>query len=183
MSQTSYTTAIAVAIQGMIGDNSGAKQIESKLNGEASASIPFGCFVVTDGTDHGAKLPSASSGQAFLGPVVHAHAYARTWTDANGVVHGEVDGTGLLPKVEMNVMVRGRIWVPCETAWNVGDPVFVRYTTDGGSPANTQAGQVGNASGTGRTLDLTAKARFVNSGTAPAQGSTKLALIEVDMTA
>jgi hypothetical protein len=187
MSQTSYTTAITNAYAGMIASNAEATLIESGVSTESSASMPFGSMVVYDtgraAGDQSRKLPSASSGQNFMGLVAHSHTYARTWTDASGVVHGEVDGTGLVPKTVLNVMVKGRMWINVETATDVGDPLWIRYTTDGGSPAFTQAGAAGNATGTGRTLDLTAKGRFLTKVSAPAQGSYKLSQVEVDMTA
>lgn len=183
--QTSYSVEPSVAIEGMLSDAS-PKQVETRISTDA-ASIPFGRFVVADaGGDAGeksAKMPSASSGQAFLGPVVSSMSYSPSWTDRDGNVHGDLDADGLVPGAILNVLVKGRIWVPCETGCAVGDPVFVRYTTDGGSPALIKKGAVGNASGTGRTLDLTGKARFLSALSAPAAGATQMAEIEVDMTA
>ena len=186
MSQLSYTDTPAVAFAGMKADGT-EDVVESRISTEATDAIPFGCFVVSDsvsaGFDEAAKMPSASSGQNFLGIVLHSHAYALQWTDLQGNVHGDLTSAGLAPKAMLNVLVKGRCWVNCETAAKPGDPVFVRYTTDGGSPALTQKGQCGNASGTGRTIDMSAKARFLSTLSAPAAGATGLALIEVDMTA
>lgn len=186
MSQLSYADTPAVAFAGMLGDGT-RHVIETRISVEASASIPFGAFVVSDTADGagdaGAKMPSASSGQAFFGPVVHSFDYAPQWTDLQGVTHGDLTSTGLAPKAKLNTLVKGRIWVLAETACAPGDPVWVRYTTDGGSPAWTQQGQVGNATGTGRTIDMSAKARFLTTLAAPAQGAVGLVLLEVDMTA
>jgi hypothetical protein len=185
MSQTSYTTAIPTSYAGMLYDQT-PMVIETGVNTDA-VSIPFGAFVVYDSGrtagDQSRKLPSASSGQNMMGVVVHSHTYGKAWTDSDGNVHGEVDSTGLVVKAVLSVLVKGRIWTKSETASDVGDPVWVRYTTDGGSPAFTQAGFIGNATGTGRTLDQTAKARYLTKQSAPAQGSYVLAAIEVDMTA
>ncbi len=186
MSQTSYgLSTFEAKFAGMLAQLTPAT-IETGISTEASASMPFGSALVYDSVraagDQSCLLPSASSGQPFKGFLLHAHNYGRTWTDSTGAVHGELDATGLVPKATLNVLVKGRIVVKCETAAEVGDPVFVRYTTDGGSPAFTQAGAVGNVTGTGRTLDLTKKARFLTKVTAPAQGSYVLAVIEVDMT-
>ena len=79
MSQTSYALNQSGAYAGMLADGSTAQQVESRINAESSAEIPFGSFVVSGGSvgDAGAILPAASTAKLVLGPVVHSHAYSK----------------------------------------------------------------------------------------------------------
>jgi hypothetical protein len=178
MSQLTYTTTIGKAFAGMLADTS-EMVIETRVNADV-VSIPFGKFVETGGSvgDQGAVL-TVGSGK-ILGPVVHAHNYGRTFTDSSGVVHGELDATGLVPKSVMNVLVKGRIWVLSETAAAVGDPVFVRKDT---GEAGESLGSVANAADEADMIDLTAKARYITSVSSASVAAPVLAIIEVDMTA
>lgn len=173
MSQTSYALNLTASFAGMLADGSTAHQVETRINAEASAEIPFGTFVVTGGSvgDAGAVLPSAGTTKLVLGPVVHSHAYSKG-------DNGELGTSGLKPKTVMNVLVRGRIWVLTETSVAVGDPVFVRYASGAGG---TVLGRVRNATVSSEMIDLTTKARFITSATVTS--TPVLACIEVDMTA
>lgn len=166
MSQTSYSQYQGGPFSGMLADNSG-HEVETGINMEASASIPFGRFVAWKTgapDDKGAKLPAAST-DILKGVVMHAHHYAPVWTDRDSVVHGELDGTGLVPGATLEVLRRGRIYMESETAFAYGDPVFVRYSANGG---NTKLGIALNAADAGHTIDLTSKCRYVSSGLAGA---------------
>lgn len=175
MAQLSYNALIPVAFAGMKADAAIYRDfVESKINAD-SVSIPFGVFVAQGGSigDPGAILP-AGSGAVLLGLLVHAFNYARTWTDSNGT-HGELDSVGLVPGAALNVMVKGRMYVTVEEAVAIGDPVFVRYSANGG---NTQKGAVRKSDDAGHTINL-GKGRFVSSQATPGG----LAIIEIDMTA
>lgn len=167
--QTSYTTNQPIAFPGLKGDAT-LSVVETRINAEGSAEIPFGVFVVKGGSvgDPGCVLPTASTVKLVLGPVVHSHAYSKG-------INGELGTSGLKPKAVLNILVKGRIWVLSETDAAVGDPVFVRYASGAGG---TQLGAVRNATVSGEMIDLTIKGRYVTSVTAG-----NLAMIEVDMTA
>ncbi len=126
--QTSYAEQPA-GIPGMIGDNSDGKVVDTVLNGEASAEIGFGKFVVigtggtTSGTPPLAKLPAASGDDYENGGfVVLSHDYDRRL---------DLGTTGIKPKRQMGIMRRGRIYVHAETAMAKTDDVYVRYTASG----------------------------------------------------
>lgn len=172
MSQTSYLSAQPVAYPGMKGD-AVPDTVETRINAESSAEIPFGVFVASGGSvgDPGCILPAAATLKLVLGVVLHSHAYSKGTS-------GELGTTGLKPKTAMNILVKGRVWVLSETTAAVGDPVFVRYASGAGG---TQLGAVRNAAVSSETIDLTSKGRYVTSCTV--SSAPVLALIEVDMTA
>lgn len=155
MSQLLYTEQ-AAAFAGMIGDITNGMIKDTALNGEASAEIAFGKFVVMSaaelidtaivsgnsrGTPDLMVLPSAV-GNDFAGGgfVMHAHDYDKRL---------ELGTTGLKPKVQMNVMKRGRIWVNSGTAFAKADDVYVQYTA-----GIAAVGDIANASDGGKNVKL-----------------------------
>lgn len=135
--QTSYPEQ-AQAFAGMIADFGGRRAggIISMLNGEVSAEIPFGRFVVQQtpqtpppvstggGTPALGRLPSGA-GNDFVGGgvVVHSHDYDKRL---------DLGTVGIKPKRMMGVMRVGKVFVIGEQAMAVTDPIFVRHTTNGG---------------------------------------------------
>ena len=151
--RTAYSLKQGVAYAGMPYDLND-KDTESAINTEASASIPFGVFVLQDSAnDDGAKLMSGST-DVPLGCVIKSDNYAAAWTDSQGTVHGELGSGGLAPGAQMGIAYRGRIYVVSETDAVKGDPLWIRYSASG---PNTQPGSVGNATGTGRTIHISGK--------------------------
>lgn len=122
---TSYAEQ-AQGIAGQISDLS-PHTIETAIQGEASAEIPFGYFVkqsagrTADGTPAVAALPS-NAADIMLGAVVHSNMYNRD-TD--------LGTTGLVPDVLMAVMRRGRMYAYADAAVAVTDTPYIRITVNG----------------------------------------------------
>lgn len=175
MSQTSYAQQ-ANAFAGMLADLSRGQVKDTYLQGEASAEIAFGKFVVMGvgmtsdqvnnaaGTPATGKLPAASTDDFKGGGfVIHSHDYDKRL---------ELGTTGLKPKTLMSVLRRGKIWVTAGTAMGVADLVYVQYTA-----GIAAVGDVANASDGGKNVQLFG-ARVVTPITAAG-----LVEIEVDMNA
>lgn len=156
MSQTSYAEQ-AVGFAGALADLTRGYVKDSGMNGEASAGIAFGKFVVmaagelTDtaivagnsrGTPASFKLPAASTDDFKGGGfVIHSHDYdKRLDLDTNGAIK---------PAKQLAVLKKGRIWVNAGTAMAVTDNVFVQYTAGIAS-----VGDVANASDGGKNVQL-----------------------------
>jgi hypothetical protein len=177
MSQLAYTEQ-AVAFAGLMADITDGYERDTMLNGEASAEIPFGAFVVenaamtagatpaTRGTPAIAKLPAASTDDfANGGVVLHSHEYDKRL---------DLGTTGVLPTRQLSVLKRGRVWMQVEQAVVKTDPVFVRYTVNG---AGTALGQVRKDDDTAKALRIYG-ARFVTETT-----GAGLVQVEIDMSA
>lgn len=110
--QTSVSVGPALGYAGQL-DVLANHHIVSARNDD-SVSIPFGKAVVWDpstpATDLSATLPAAES-NAVMGIVIFSQRFARAWTDSAGVVHGDLDATGLVPGTMMSVLRQGRILV------------------------------------------------------------------------
>lgn len=174
MAQTSYAEQ-AQGFAGMMGDMSEGHSAQTMLNGEASSEIGFGKFVVQyagqvagpasagGGTPALAKLP-ASAGDDFGGGgvVLQAHDYDKRL---------DLGTTGVLPKRQLGVLRKGKVWVHCEEAMALTSKVFVRYTTNGA----LVPGDIRTDADTSKALQI--KACRVIQATAGAG----LCLIEIDM--
>lgn len=169
MSQLSYAEQ-AQAFAGMLADLSRGHQIDTMVQGEVSAEIAFGRFVVVSAAQSGngspavAKLPAAA-GDDFAngGVVVHSHVYD---------TYRDLGTTGIKPKQLMAVMRRGRVWVECEEAMGKADQIFVRHTAGAGGSI---VGKIRNDADTASAI-LIPGARVVQ----PTTGAG-LCQIEVDM--
>ncbi len=172
--QTSISTAPAIGYAGML--DSGPCDIVTGISGESSASIPFGKAVVWDPSgpvsDYHVTLP-ANQSDKVRGLVVHSHAYARAWTDADAVVHGQLDGTGLLPGTSLSLLRKGRMLVVAASAVSPGDRLYVRRTAGVGETL----GALEDAADSTDMIDCTAQGVWL---TTAAAGD--LAWIEVDFT-
>ncbi len=166
--QTSVTATMATAFAGMLADSNDMKRASSKVSEEASAEIPFGVMLCrgTD-KDNGALLlntSAAAMASAMVGVVVHDHAYAKDV---------ELGDTGLKPKVSLNVLTHGRIYVQPEETVHPGDAVRVRAVATGDEVFGTFRTTADAAD----TVNITSFARWVTSGT-----SSTPAVLELDMT-
>lgn len=161
MAQLTYTEEQDVAFAGLLYDI-GFTDIVSGVSQEASASIPFGIVIVRGTIDDGVKLPTAEA-DIPRGVTVHSLAYEMDVT---------IDENGVRPKAMINVLRRGRIWVPVETDVVPGDKPHVRYAGTG------QAGALRNSAVSGETMDITSQGEFVS--TSVTVGSIKLAVLDVN---
>lgn len=165
--QTSVAAA-AIAFAGMLADSDQGRRIESRVNAEASAEIPFGVMVVRGATseDTDALLPhtsAAASAPLLAGIVVHSHNYAKD---------SQLGSTGLKPTVMLNLLQRGRIYVQPEDSVDPGDAVKVRVVVAGAEVKGAFRGAADAAD----CVDISKFARWITSGT-----STVPAVLEIDM--
>jgi hypothetical protein len=124
---TTYAEQVR-AFQGMIADTRD-NEIDSYVQGEASASIPFG-VAVAEGTagvpangipNEAINMVNASS--VVAGAVVHSHAYSP---------ETQLDASGVRPDNLINVMRRGRVYMRHEGTTTKGSAAFVRHTSGAG---------------------------------------------------
>jgi len=114
MSQTSYSSASAVAFAGLVADSQGHKT-DHKINGE-SAAIPFGIGVTRGATENKAALPDAASDE-IIGVVVSSF-----WADNQGLASDD----GVAAGDQMTVIFEGDVFVLVEEAVSPGDPAFTQ---------------------------------------------------------
>lgn len=160
MSQLTHPREYVAALAGALGDSSAVKQVESLINSEASAEIPFG-VMVGNGASEGEALKLATTADALAGIVLRSDAYD---------IPNELGDTGLKPTVVMSVLTRGRCWVPVEEAVAVGGAVRVRAVVVGAEVA----GKFRTTADSTDCIDISAFARWV-------QGGSSLAMVEIDM--
>lgn len=152
MSQTSYPTEMAVALEGQLAD----LQPRSIAGYAAEVEVPFGRLVIQGTKDSQCKLP-ATTGFKPLGVTVHSHAREIDAVTKNDMV---------------NVLRQGAVWVRPETVVAAGGAVYVRHT----------AGDAGQTPGRFRAdadtdkADLLAGARWRTSA-----GAGQLAILEINL--
>jgi hypothetical protein len=164
MSQTAYSAAMTAGYAGEKFDV-GEMDVVSMISEESSAQMPFGVVVARGTADAGCKLPALDT-DVPAGIVAHSHAYER---------NGELGTTGVQPKMAVNVMRRGRIWVTAEEAVAPGDRLFVRIVAGSGG---SQLGACRKSAVAGETIDCSAQGEFQTTATTGA-----LALIDVNFVA
>lgn len=175
MGQTSYAEQ-SPAFAGMIADLSWGVVKDTFVQGEASAEIPFGAFVVQSAA---ASLPGSASAPNV--PTAKLPAASGDYFGGGGVVlHGhwydkrlQLGTTGVKPTNLITVMRRGRVWVNAEEALARTDDVYVRYTAAGG----LTVGNFRNDADTSKALKLYG-CRFLTETTAAG-----LIVLELDLNA
>lgn len=159
--QTTYSETPAAAFQGQLIRKD---QVRPAKNAD-TAHMLFGSPVVfkpSGGTSDIDVTVPANSSDILYGIVYRTDSYAPAWTDSSGT-QGEMDSTGILPNVIMDVLTDGEIWVKCTTACAPGDRLYVSYST---GSTYTAAGQFGNAAESGHTIDCTTKGEWLSTATA-----------------
>ncbi len=163
------------AIAGMIADGR-HPDLVSAFSGEASAKIAFGLGLQNTGAERVFLLPSANTDK-FAGISVWSMSHQPD-TGAFDLVSGA--SGGVLPKGGFELMREGRIWVrvdPGLTITPYADRAFLRCTANG---AGTAAGQFNRAADGANTIDLTKLIVFVSPSITSADGTSSIALVEVD---
>lgn len=163
MPQTSVTVGMTRAFAGMLGDVAYSKNCQSYVNSEASAEIPFGVMVGQGATDD-TCLKLAAITDKMIGIVAHSHAYNKD---------NELGTTGLKPKVTVDVLKKGTIWVPVEEAVTPASAVLVRAVAAGAEVA----GAFRDTADASDLIDCSAFARYLTTTT-----GAGFALLEFDMT-
>ncbi len=172
MTAQTSVTAKAAAFAGELGDT-GMHDVLSYLNQEDDSStgeVPFGTMLIQGTAYNQAKAPTAQSA-AFVGVVVHSHAYAKDT---------ELGDKGLKLNATMSLLRRGRIWVYVPEAVTVGGTVRVMIDDN-----NDDQGDL-EGPGSFRTSDVTGTHSEVLTGGArwmTATAGAGLALLELDMDA
>lgn len=149
--QTVYNSSMAKGLPGMLADLNRNKHVESRVNGEDTAEIPFG-VVVAEGDAHPQVVLPTDDADKLVGVVLRADVYAPGY---------DVGDTGIKPQVPVSLLQSGMVYMFPEADVEEDDPVYVRYDDDG---ELTQLGAVSNAAGTG--LVLWPAARWAEPGTA-----------------
>jgi hypothetical protein len=166
MSQTAYTDTMTAAFAGMLADN-GPKDVDSAVNGEASAEMPFGVCAAFDTLDNECDLPAASTDR-LRGLVIASQAYDPTGTTGN------IGTSGVKADHQVSLLRKGRMWVISEQDVVPGDRLFVRYASGAGG---TQLGGLRKAAVADETIDATSQGVFLSTGVAGVP-----VLLEVDFT-
>lgn len=167
--QITYATAPAGAFAGMRVPSPG-DIVEGRIQGEASAVVPFGYAVKRHASDATkAILPTAETDK-ILGLVCHSHEYMESTSyDSTATPPGVKVGANL------NILRRGKIWVLAEDAvTTAGDRGWVRCTA---GSTNEYVGGVTSADEGTETIDCTKQIEFLAAVAAQA-----LVLVEVDFT-
>ncbi len=167
--QTAVSARMTIAYAGMLADSTIVKHSDSKYNQEASAEIRFGDGVVRGATDedNSAVKPHTSAAAAaplFCGIVLHSHDYAPDI---------EIGTTGVKPKMTLNVLQKGRVYVLPEEDVDPGDPVRMRVVVAG----SEVAGAFRTSADATDCINLSTVARWITSGS-----TTIPAVLEIDLT-
>lgn len=175
--QTTVSARPAKGFAGML-DTAFPHTIATAVNGETSASIPFGKAVIWDpttpATDISVTLPATTQTDPVMGLVVYRPNYAKSWTDGAGTTYGELDATGLRPGVIMGVLRKGRMLVTAASTVVAGvSRLYVRAVAGLGETL----GALEDAADSTDMINCTNQGQWMTSATAG-----ELAWIEVDFT-
>lgn len=159
--QLTYNTSQGAAFAGLLASESFATSLRSAINGDPQTNgIPFGLAMAAGAApaqgavDRKVILPVAADVE-FLGIGVHTHA-------VNNIGLGS--GANGMPQLgQISLLDIGDIWVKVEEAVLVDGPVFVRFTSDGGS--NTQIGSFRTSVDSARAVRL-AGAKYLTAAAA-----------------
>lgn len=189
MSQTTVSAGgQAIGVAGQKAD-SGDCDVVSGFNMESSAQIPFG-FGLRNATASGADaylLPTGFSNViAIDGLSVFSYNHVRAGAaDAAGAFGGDLGASGLLPKASLQVARKGRFLVPVEAAVSVNDRAWCRGIGTGAFTPGIWRGAALNAAGplgASYHIDCTRQAVFRTASYTAADGTTLVAVLEVDFT-
>jgi len=167
MPQTSVAANMTVGIAGAIADANLAS-VDSRVNEEASAEMPFGVMVVrgtAKATD--AKLlhtSAAASAPLLAGVVVYSASYAKP---------EELGDDGVKPNMTVGLLQKGRVYVLPEEDVAPGDAVRVRAVVAGAEVA----GAFRTSADAADCVDISSFSRWITAGS-----STVPAIVEIDMT-
>lgn len=132
--QTTYSERPDIGFSGMPATPDMNTYLALK-NVEASVSIPFGVGVKfktsSPGSDYDALLPAAET-DVIVGITTFSQNYDRAWIDSDGVTHGDLDANGLRTGSMMQVAIKGRLLVQCDTGCVPGDHLWIRAVAGAG---------------------------------------------------
>jgi hypothetical protein len=183
MAQTTVSAGgQAVAVAGQAAD-SGKKDIVSGFNKD-TVQIPMG---------YGVRVQPGSNGDAFLLPtgfstvggdvaginLFNFNHMRQGAADPLGNFAGDMGGSGLLPNAGMQVLREGRVYVPVQDTVRAGDRAYCLGIATGNLTAGLWAG---SGYGASYHIDCTRQGVFRSGTYTAADGTTKVAVLEVDFT-
>jgi hypothetical protein len=177
-----FAGGMAPGFAGQIADGS-SPDIVSGVNQDAT-QLPFG-FGVRQGSSGGSErfysLPTGFSTVFELsGLVVHSYDHAPAGAaTSDGVFGGDLGGSGLLQYSAFEVGRKGRFLVPVEQAVRNGERAWCRGI---GTGALTPGSWVGTNLGGSYHVDCTRQTVFRSASFTAADGTTLVAVLEVDFT-
>lgn len=182
MSQTSVSAGgQSIGVAGQCAD-SAPRDIVSGFSQETTNQIPFGFGLRAGSTQDGYLLPTGSSGGPEIeGISVFDFNHNRAGAvDSAGNYSGDIGASGLLAKSSLQVARKGRFIVPVAYTVQRGDRAFCYGVGTGTFTPGLWAGTgVGGAS---YVIDCTSKGQFRSGTYTAADGTTKVAVLEVDFT-
>lgn len=125
--QTTYNQYMGEGFPGMVADN-GPSEIVSAV---ADETIPFGYAVVVGASVGSCKLSDTNT-DYILGIAAHAH---KQPSSAGTAAYSAND--------VVNIVRKGRVWVPCATASTNGAPAYIVATTGQITNSSTGNQQIG----------------------------------------
>lgn len=155
---------MATAFPGMVE----AGEIDTYVNGEASAEMRFGIAVGQGTLDNEAILLAAVADKQ-VGVLGFRQGYIDTT---------ELGTTGLKPNVTLGIVRRGKVWVIVEEDVTPASAVLIRCIAAG----NEIAGAFRDTADASDLATATPYARYINTSRLAQDGTTKIALLSFDFT-
>lgn len=185
MSQTTISAGgQSIGVAGQIYD-SGPHDIVSGVN-EENTQMPFG-YGVRDGSARDFyKLASGFSGVLPIAGInVWSANHQPAFTAPNGQVNGDMGSSGLLQYASLQVGRKGRYLVPVEAAPTIGDGAWCRGVATGNLGVGVWRSATRGAAGplgASYHVDCSKQAVFRTTSFTASDGSTLVAVVEVDFT-
>jgi len=190
MSQTTISAGgQAIGNAGDVAD-SGPKDVVSGFN-QNTTELPFG-YGLRDGTsqDFYAIATGFSTVLPITGVLLRRANYQPKITLPNGQTVGDFGGSGLVQYAPLNVMRKGRVLVPVEGPVTFGQRAWCRGIATGSSAlvtpgiwSATSYSVAGNDTTPSYHVNTTKQAVFRSGSFTAADGTTLVAVLEVDFTA
>lgn len=183
----SQTTVVAggpyTAIAGQLGDASDPS-IDSGINA-ASTEMPFG-YGIRDGS--GEREYLLATGFSGVVPIVgvnlhQPNAVPAGVADPLGRYDGNLGGSGLRQYADLDILRKGSVYLPVEAAITKGDRGWCRGVATGALTAGSWRGAAPGAAaplGGSYHVDCTRQVQFRSASVTSADGTTLVALAEVD---
>ncbi len=124
--------------------------VDTVLNEETSAPIPFGRVVQLGTLENRAKIPSAKTDK-LIGISCFAHGYQRDT---------ELTSLGIVAGTHFGIVTRGYVWVMPEEDMVPGDDVHARVTANSAKAP----GMIGTTDDGAKTIDISAFAQVKTAG-------------------
>lgn len=180
MSQTSVSASgQAIGVAGQVFDNAEVQDIVSGFSEETSLQIAFGTGVMHGTADQGVVTAATGGGSGII-MGVSVFGFNHFPANAAGTI-GDLGTTGVLPKGGLQVMRKGRILAKVGADVTSITPYTARGFLQVSTNGNNVAGDWVTATDASN-VDATKQAQFVSSLFTAADGTTKVAVLEVDFT-